>query len=849
MSLFNPQDIRHQLDSLKKQELAQFSQMDVCELISSRSRYYDQLLIQLWQDFQLADYSDLALIAVGGYGRQEMFPLSDLDILILTVEPMSDEVSQKVTALIQFLWDCRFEVGQSVRSLAQCLDEGKKDISIATNLLESRYLAGNKTLFMQLENAVHHPDFWSKADFFYAKMQEKNERYQRYHNTSYNLEPDIKYSPGGLRDLHLLYWIALRHLKAHTLEDILQVEFIYPAEYAILRKSQNFLFRTRFALHLILKRYDNRLLFDRQLTVSEMLGFTGEGNQGVESMMKQFFQALQAISLLSYILMQHYKEHFLLPSNTQSVVAIDNHFIIQGKAIRLAEGKDFVEQPERILDLFWHLTQYQDCNIHSSTLRQLALSIGQLTGKLSDLPLAREKFILLLSQPQAIRRAFRPMHRYGVLNAYLPAWAGIEGLMQFDLFHVYTVDEHTLCVLEKLESFLDVGNLPTHPLCCEIFPQTNRTLLYLAALFHDIAKGRGGTHEILGAEDMENFAQQHGFTVQDTSLMVWLVQHHLLMSITAQRRDIHDSEVVRAFADKIQDQTHLDALLCLTVADICATNMSLWNSWKRSLLATLYLFTTEQLKQGTTCSLSSQQKVQEHRGQALSLLEHLPVEKITAFWQRLPDEYFLRNTAKQIAWESELLCENQNDFVVKISNRFAMGGTEVFIYCPDKHNLFNQIVSTIDAKNLSIHNAQIITTHDGFALDSFIVTELDGRLAKFDRRRALEAALIDVLSGKKEIRYHHKNKPKLQHFYVPTEIHFINENKTTHTELEISTLDKVGLLAEISQIFTELKLNLLNAKITTNGEKVEDFFILTNENNQALSLIEKRNLREWLYAI
>lgn len=835
-----PGVVRSQLESLKHRESEHFSHSDVYALIENRTLFCDQLLVNLWQFFQLDREPDLALVAVGGYGRKEMFPLSDLDFLILSSCKISEATARKITDLVQFLWDCRFEVGQSVRTVEECIAEGKNDITIATNLLEGRYLCGNRPHFERLNDIVHNtPDFWPVRDFFHAKIKEKTQRYQRYNNTSYNLEPDIKYSPGGLRDLHLLYWIALRHAQAKNLDDILQSGFIYPEEYELLQKSQHFLFRTRFALHLILKRYDNRLLFDRQLKVSEMLGFRGEGNHGVEAMMKRFFQSLQAISLLSDMLTQHYRENFLNTHHTQSAVHLDKNFQIIDGMICLRNEHCFSEQPATIIDLFLHLTGHRELQAHSSTLRRLALAVGQCHGKLSELPAARIKFILLLAQPDAIRCALLPMHRYGVLTAYLPEWKEIEGLMQFDLFHNYTVDEHIVQVLAKLESFLDADSAVQHPICHQIFAKTDRTLLYLAALFHDIAKGRGGAHEILGAVDMRRFAEKHGFNEQDTELMAWLVESHLIMSVTAQRRDIYDAEVVRDFAGRMKTQQRLDYLTCLTVADICATNVTLWNSWKRSLLTTLYQFTARQLKQGTEHLVDQREKADENCAQAQALLRHINLQKVTALWARCPQDYFLRNTAKQIAWHTELLCGNDSDILVKISNRFSQGGTEVFVYCRDQPNLFNKVVCTIDAKNLSIHDAQIITTEDGYVLDSFIVTELNGSLLKFDRRRTLELALIEALSGNKTVKRQAGSKPKLQHFQVSTEVRFLNKAKTEHSEMEIVILDKAGLLAEISDIFSELDLNLVNAKIATNGEKAEDFFILTNRQGMALTRQER----------
>ncbi|CWX31814.1 TPA: bifunctional uridylyltransferase/uridylyl-removing protein GlnD [Haemophilus influenzae] len=851
-SPLTPSAVKIERENLKQFELENFSCYSIFELIENRCDFYDALLIQLWQEMGLSEQQRISLIAVGGYGRREMFPLSDLDFLILVEQTPIPEIEEKITQFIQFLWDCGFEVGNSVRTLAQCELEGKQDITIATNLLEARFLAGNRPHFDALNELVKRADFWSKEDFFNAKVQEQIERYQRYHNTAYNLEPDIKFSPGGLRDLHLLYWVALRHSGALTLEAILQSGFIYPQEYQQLQESRAFLFKVRFALHLILKRYDNRLLFDRQIKVSELLGFRGEGNPAVEKMMKCFFQALHRISLISNLLIQHYREN-VLSSNQDTVIdQLDDDFQLINQSLCLRNSFVFQEKPARILDLFFYLTQYEHANIHSDTLRQLQISLEQLPQKLCEIPAAREKFLRLFNQPNAIKRAFMPMHQYGVLTAYLPQWQAIEGLMQFDLFHIYTVDEHTLRVMLKLESFLSKGSAQEHPIAHRIFSQfSDRTLLYIAALFHDIAKGRGGDHAELGAVDVADFAQLHGLDRREIDTLAWLVQSHLLMSITAQRRDIHDPEVVMNFAEAVQNQVRLDYLTCLTVADICATNGNLWNSWKRSLFASLYEFTEQQFSQGMKELLDYSEKSAENRKLAQQILTQdysdiTPIS-IEQLWTRCPEDYFVRNTPKQIAWHTSLLVDFVEALLVKISNRFSLGGTEVFIYCQDQPHLFNKVVSTIGAKKFSIHDAQIITTQDGYVFDSFIITELNGELVEFDRRRELEQALTLALQSEKLPALSITPNRQLQHFTVQTDVRFLQENKKEHTEMELVALDKAGLLAQVSQIFTELNLNLLNAKITTVGEKAEDFFILTNQFGQALDSQQREILRNVLY--
>ncbi|OOF66508.1 bifunctional uridylyltransferase/uridylyl-removing protein GlnD [Rodentibacter caecimuris] len=843
--------VKNQHELLKKFELEHFSQYDIFSLIANRTAFFDTFFTHLWEHFQLSQDS-LCLVAVGGYGREEMFPLSDLDFLILTECTLSPCQQGKISRLIKFLWDCGFQVGQSVRSLEECLIEGKRDITIATNLLEARYLSGKKILFEDLSKLLNAPDFWNKSDFFAAKIEEKKQRYQRYRNTAYNLEPDIKYNPGGLRDLHLLYWIALRHNGAKNLAQILNSGFIYPEEYLQLKESQAFLFRVRFVLHLILKRADNRLLFDRQIRVSQILGFEGKRNEGVEKMMKQFFQALCTISRMTNLLAQHYQEHFLTPIYDVFIHQLDEDFELVNHGLRLRNPRVLLENADRILDLFFYLTQFEKAELHSSTLRQLDLALKQLNGKLSESEIAREKFLRLFNQPNAVRRAFLPMHQYGVLTAYLSQWECIEGLMQFDLFHIYTVDEHTLRVMLKLESFLTEESAEHYPICHHLFSRfSDRTLLYIAALFHDIAKGRGGDHAQLGALDVIQFARLHSFDQREIETMRWLVESHLLMSITAQRRDIHDPEVVLSFAEQVQNQVRLDYLTCLTVADICATNETLWNSWKRSLFTELYHYTRRQFLQGMEQHLDNREKIEENRRQAFKILNQsqlgLTETQIILLWNDFPEAYFARNFPQQIAWHTGLIARFNGQILVKISNRFTQGGTEVFVYCQDKANLFNKIVSTIGAKKCSIHDAQIFTSENGYVFDSFIITETDGRLLQFERRRELEKVLSRILLDDKIPILSVIQKRQLRHFSVETEVRFLNTDKKAYTGVEIIALDKTGLLAQISQIFADLKLNLRYAKITTVGEKAEDFFILTNKNARALNQQEREKLAKTLY--
>ena len=852
--------IKQQKSQLLQMEKQQIATQDVFPLIKQRTQFCDDLLCHLWQHFSLDQQAGLALFAVGGYGRKEMFPHSDLDCLILLKQPADEALNKKLQQFIQDLWDAGFKVGQAVRTFAECETLGRTEITIATNLLEHRFLCGDRTLIQALTHLLAQADFWPAPDFYQAKIGEQKARYQRFNNTNYNVEPDLKYSPGGLRDLHLLYWIALRAGGGKNLEEIYQSGWICQAEYDCLKQSQACLFKLRFALHLNLKRDDNRLLFERQRLVSETLNYEQEGNAGVEMMMKVFFRASQNIQVLSQILLQHYANNELVPTNRKHLAIkatpLDQHFAYDDHFIFSLDPQLFKQDPVQILQLFYYLTCYPKHKIHPDCLRQLYLSVQAMSGCLAHNPRARELFLHILAQPRAIQLALQPMHQYGVLSIYLPNWKEIEGLMQFDLFHIYTVDEHILRVLQNLEDFLQQTKTEKFPLCSQVIAQIPEpSLLYISALFHDIGKGKGGDHSQIGGQLIRSFAILHGFDKREIETMVWLVENHLLFSMTAQRRDIQDPEIIQEFAQKMQNLVRLDYLLCLTVADIYATNEKLWNSWKFSLFNSLYQNSKKQLAQGIQYLRDNQVTIEENQAQSIKMLQqhHLTPLEIQQLWKNLPEDYFLRNHPTQITNWTLWLKENkpsfsENQLIIKVSNRFCNGGTALFIYAKDQAQLFYYIASTLEAKKFSIHDAQIQTLPTGYVFDNFIITELDGSPVGFERRRALETSLHQVLQGEKKVQHRLHQSHKLKAFQVKTQVRFLNTMKPHHTEMEVFALDKVGLLAEMGEIFYQCHLNLHQAKISTIGEKVEDFFVLTNSENKALTVEEREQLKAKLLA-
>ncbi|MDE1225746.1 bifunctional uridylyltransferase/uridylyl-removing protein GlnD, partial [Vibrio aestuarianus] len=847
-------ELKQQLEHFTDYQKSEFlNHHPVNDLVLGRSEYMDQLLYRLWEYFEFNQLTDISLVAVGGYGRGELHPLSDIDILVVSKTTLPAELGLKISEFITLLWDLRLEVGHAVRTVKECADIGREDLTVATNLQEARLLCGSNDTFHHLKMQIHSESFWPSETFYRAKIQEQRDRHARYHDTTYNLEPDIKSTPGGLRDIHTLSWVARRHFGATSLLEMSRFGFLTDAEYRELVECQDFLWRVRFALHIELKRYDNRLTFAHQAQVAEHLGFSGEGNRGVEMMMKEFYRTLRRVAELNKMLLRLFDQAILNNGEEIPAVILDDDFQRRGNLIEARKPALFQARPETILDMFIHIAN--DSTIESvapATMRQLRTARRRLNKFLHTIPEARETFMALVRHPNALHRAFSLMHKLGVLAAYLPQWSQIVGQMQFDLFHVYTVDEHSIRLLKHINTFNHAQNHDKHPICCEVYPRLQKKeLLILAAIFHDIGKGRGGDHSEIGATEAYNFCIEHGLSKPEAKLVAWLVQNHLLMSVTAQRRDIYDPDVITEFAKKVRDEEYLEHLVCLTVADICATNPELWNSWKRTLLAELFHSTQRALRRGLENPVDVRDRIRHNQQLASALLrkEGFNAREIEVLWQRFKADYFLRHTHKQIAWHCTHLLrhEDSSQPLILLSKKATRGGTEVFVYTKDQPAVFATVVAELDRRNLSVHDAQIMSSKDGYVLDTFMVLDHNGEAIDEDHHDFVIENLLNGLKAGWQDKLKLRRTPRnLQHFKVKTRVDFLPTKSNKRTLMEFVALDTPGLLATVGRTFTNLDIHLHGAKITTIGERAEDLFILTSSQGGKLSEEEELSLRETL---
>ena len=818
-------------------------------LVFGRCQVMDSLLTRIWHRFVSERQDKISLVAVGGYGRGELHPHSDIDLLILLADSGHEHDQASLEQFLVFLWDIGLEVGHSVRTVAECVTEAGRDITVATNLIESRLLCGPESLYQEMCRLTGPDHLWNSRDFFEAKCREQSSRYHKYDDTAYKLEPNIKEGPGGLRDIHMIGWVAKRHFNARTLYDLVEHEFLTPQEYEVLHTGQLFLWRIRIALHLITGRREDRLLFEHQTTLATQSGYVDDRRHlGVEKFMKEYYRTITELSRLNEMLLQLFQEAILYGDQPAECRSINKRFRIRNDFIEVTHERIFDHYPFALLEIFLLLEQRPDIRgVRAATIRLIRDHRHLIDDRFRQDLRCRSLFMEILRQPAGITHELRRMNRYGILAEYLPVFGNIVGQMQYDLFHIYTVDDHTLMVVRNIRRFTVEQFANEFPFCSELIQRLPKPeLLYIAALFHDIAKGRGGDHSELGAEDAIHFCQDHGLSRYDTDLVAWLVRYHLIMSATAQHRDISDPEIIAEFAARVEHQNRLDYLYLLTVADIRGTNPELWNTWKDALLLELYSATRRALKEGPENLATRAQLIDEHRVAARNKLQgDVAPRHIDNLWQYLDDDYFLRHNADEIAWQTRLICHSQPERLplVMIREETNRGGTEIFVYTRDRDNLFAMITLVLEHMNVTIVDARVVTSQDGYALDTFIVLDASGEAIRDPRRlHEIESMLQEKLrsSDVSSMRITRRLTRHLKHFRQPTRVTFNDDRSFDRTIMAITASDRPGLLARIGLALVECGIRVHSAKIATFGARVEDYFVITDNRDRPLDSAAKR---------
>ena len=820
------------------------------EVISARANLIDEALQFLWRHAEL-DQTKLGLFAVGGYGRREMLPYSDVDIMILSEDEITADQEKLISTFISSLWDVgNFKPGISVRSIRQCVEEATNDLTVATTLIEARLIIGYEHLARWPRRIVSQT--WTDKTFYDAKMEEQHRRYAQHNNTESNLEPDIKNAPGGIRDINQIGWIAKRHFRVNRIYDLVHLGFISEFELGVLEEAESFLWEIRHHLHRLTKRDENRLLFDYQRDIAAMFGYVREEdkspNYPIEQFMKRYYRTAQQVSTLNEMLLAYFNESVItprLPQYERQIIEINDNFKLVDGKLAVQHHKIFAEKPSAILELFYLLANRPEIEgIRARTLRLLILAAKRIDQAYRDNPEHQALFMAIIRSPYRLYDTMVAMKRYGVLGNYIPAFGQIMGLMQYDLFHIYTVDAHTLLLLRNLNRFKEPEFAKDFPVVSSVFQRlARRDIVFLAALFHDIAKGRGGDHSELGAEDAIEFCRVHGFTERECKLVAWLIHNHLLMSLTAQKKDISDPDVVKDFAEKLGDMEHLDYLYTLTVADINATNPKLWNSWRASLMRQLYTHARDIIRTGLGRPVDYQMLIEDTKFAASEMLVNdfslADVEKV---WQELGDEYFIKESADEIAWHTRAILEhadNPNPLVLMRAHRkSAQDAVQIFIYTRDQPNLFATTVAILDRMNLDVQDARIITATTAFSLDTYVVLDRFGTLLTDPER---EATVIHSLTSalRQSDKYpglmQRRIPRQLRHFDIENTVDVTLNEALQQNMVEISTLDHPGLLAKIGGLFMMQGLDIHSAKIATLGERAEDIFFVTKKDGSPMT--------------
>ena len=820
----------------------------------------DGLLIQLWQNAGFAP--ELALVAVGGFGRAELYPHSDVDVLVLLPPgqtPESDPALQaQLERFIGSCWDTGLEIGSSVRSLDECLAESAKDITVQTSLLESRRVTGNTKLFTEFQK-----QFQAAMDpqaFLVAKTLEMHQRHTKFDSTPYALEPNCKESPGGLRDLQMILWVARAAGLGHSWDELARKGLATPLEARQIKRNEALLGLIRARLHLQAKRREDRLVFDLQTNVAETFGFasdiTPEGRLALrasEKLMRQYYWAAKAVTQLNQILLLNIEDRL----KTERGESIDHfrplneRFFEKAGLIEVASDDLYQKHPHAILETF---LLYQATpglkGLSARTLRALYNVRAIMNGRFRADPVNRQTFMQILQQPQGITHAMRLMNETSVLGRYLWVFRRIVGQMQHDLFHAYTVDQHILMVLRNVRRFFMAEHTHEYPFCSQLASGWDKPwILYAAALFHDIAKGRGGDHSQLGCAEVRTFCRQHQVGKEDGQLIEFLVSEHLTMSRVAQKEDLGNPEVIARFAQRVSNERRLTALYLLTVADIRGTSPKVWNAWKAKLLEDLYKSCLRVLG-GRAPDATAEVEARKREALIELARQAQPHEGHKALWDTLDLSYFMRHDASDIAWHARQLSRHvamntpeQSRTIVRARHSPVGEGLQVLVFTPDQTDLFARICGHFDQAGFSILDAKIHTTRTGWALDTFqIVTPM---LPEHYRElmSMVESGLTQTLEKQAPLPSPSRGRVsrRVKSFPVTPRVTLNPDEQGQKWLLSISASDRIGLLYSVARVLAQYGIYLHLAKISTLGERVEDTFLISGpalQHNRAQIEIE-----------
>lgn len=848
----DPSAFRHALQTADSALTARFRDgASATDLVRLRAAIIDRLIVTLWQRAS-GDLRDLcSVVAVGGYGRGELHPYSDIDILILVRDGPSGPAQERLSDFLTKLWDIGLEIGHSVRTVDDCRQQAEADLSTATSMMEARLIHGSQDLFDRMEKRLSPTAIWPSTQFFAAKRKEQVARHHRYDDTAYKLEPNVKGSPGGLRDIQLVGWVAKRHFDASTLHELVDHAFLTSGQLQRLLDGQEFLWRVRFGLHVLTGRREDRLLFDHQRKLAELLGYEDASyTLGVEQLMQRYYRTVMELSRLNEILLQQFEEAILMDPNAEPRT-VNARFEIKNGYLQTANDRVFADDPSALLEVFLLLQQHPHVRgVSAYTVSLIKRSLHLIDEGFRQNPRNHRLFLTIIRAPAGVTHELRRMNRYGVLGLYIPAFGRIVGRMQYDLFHAYTVDEHSLFVVSNLRRFALERFDREYPECSRIMQSLEKPeIVYLSGLFHDIAKGRGGDHSELGAIDAEAFCREHGMSAADAETVAWLVRNHLILSMTAQKKDLGDPDVINEFATIVAERTRLDYLYLLTVADVRATNPRLWNSWKATLFGDLYSLTRRALR-SLESPIDRAQLVEEtgHAARELSRAEGVGDGQLDEVWRVFTEDYFLRYRPAEIAWHTSLLVANGTEpshGLLDVRRQPSGDGIEAVLYTPRERRTFALATALLAELGTTIVDARIVPLANGYSLDTYIFMETDPRV-EIDSSRLgkIRESLTHVLTANDDtgIKVTRRAPRQVRMFTTRTSVSFSRDEANKRTVMEIVSADRPGLLSTVGEVFIEQDVNIDTAKILTIGEKAEDVFYVVELDDTPLSLERCREL-------